>query len=364
MQRTIKLTLPSNDTLLKTVEVYNVVCNEVLKVAFQARTYSKSRVHQLTYRGIRHKYPMLQSSMVQCLRDQACDMLKREKLMVLPKKKIHSSVRYNQRTFKPYFQKGVISLSTIEGRIKIAVSIPEYYKQYLDWQVKSITLSYDVHIQKLHLRLVVEKETPQKLELNSVLGVDSGILNHAVLSNNVFFASNHIRNVKGRYQFIRQRLQALGTRSAKRLLKKRSGREKRFMADTNHCIAKLIVAQPFNVIALEKLEVKKEKRNGRRFNRKLGNWAWRQLQVYTEYKAETLGKTVVHVNPAYTSQTCSRCGERGVRKGLVFKCKHCGFEINADLNAARNIASLGKSEIGRLQVNEPIVASQRIATKS
>jgi IS605 OrfB family transposase len=147
-------------------------------------------------------------------------------------------------------------------------------------------------------------------------------------------------------------------------LKKRSGREKRFQADVNHRIAKLIVAQPFNVIALEKLEVKRERRNGRRFNRKLGNWAWRQLQTFVEYKAEALGKTVVYVNPAYTSKTCSRCGQRGMRKGLVFKCPRCGFELNADLNASRNIACLGMSEISRLHVNEPNAQLQSIATKT
>ena len=353
MQRTIKTTLSSNDSLVETIKLYNVVCNEVLKVAFIARTYSKNKVHRLTYYGIRQKYPMLQSSMVQCLRDQACDMLRREKLKRLSKKRPFSAIRYNQRTFKPYLKKGVVSLCTIHGRIKVAINVPKYFQQYLNWQVKSATLSYDVYIRKLCLNLVVESETPKKSAGSAVLGVDSGILNHAVLSNNVFFASNHIRNVKGRYQFLRQKLQAKGTRSAKCLLKKRSGREKRFTANMNHRIAKLIANQPFTVIALEKLQVKKQKKNGKRFNRKLGNWAWRQLQIFVEYKAESLGKAVVYVNPAYTSKTCSRCGKRGIRKGLAFKCPSCGFELNADLNASRNIAFLAKRELGRLSVNQP-----------
>ncbi len=358
MQRTIKLSLPRNDFLVKTIELYNRVCNEVLRVGFGARTYNKNKVHRLTYYGVRQKYPMLQSSMIQCLRDQACDMLKHVKLKSLPKKKRYSAIRYNQRTFKPYLKRGIVSLCTIHGRIKVAVNIPEYFRQYLNWKVKSATLSFDAPIQKLRLHLTVKNETPSKLERLSVLGVDSGILNHAVLSNNVFFASNHIRNVKGRYQHLRQKLQAKGTRSAKRLLRKRSGREKRFMANINHRIAKLIVNQPFNMIALEKLRVKKGKKNGKRFNRKLGNWAWRQLQCYIEYKAEALGKTIAYVNPAYTSKTCSRCGQRGIRKGLIFKCPHCGFELNADLNAARNIAQKGKALLGRLLVNEPYAPLQ------
>jgi len=273
-------------------------------------------------------------------------------------KKPYSAIRYNQRTFKPYLKKGVVSLSTVEGRIRIAISVPKYYEQYIDWKAKSATLSYDARSKRFRLHLVVEKETPAKIKATSVLGVDSGIINHAVLSNNMFFASNHIRNVKGRYQFLRQKLSAKGTRSALRLLRKRSGREKRFMANVNHCIAKLVVKQPFDAIALEKLEVRKEKKNGKRFNKKLGNWAWRQLQTFVEYKAEAPGKTVVYVNPAYTSKICSRCGQKGIRKGLVFKCKHCSFELNADLNASRNIASLGKSELGRLPVNEPYATPQ------
>lgn len=358
MQRTIKLTLTSNDSLKKTVELYNVVCNEVLKVAFKARTFSKTRVHQLTYRGIRQKYPQLQSSMVQCLRDQACDMLKREELKRLPVKKPYSSIRYNQRTFTPYLERNTVSLCTVDGRRRCQFAFPQYFNRYKTWKVKNLTVSFDRHLQRFRLHMVIEDGDIPKLPIFKVLGVDSGIINHAVLSNNVFFASNHIRSVKGRYQFLRSKLQAKGTPSAKRHLQRLSGRERRFTADANHRIAKLIVAQPFEAIALEKLKIRREKKNGRRFNQKLGKWAFRQLQRYIEYKAETYGKTVVYVNPAYTSKTCSRCGQRGIRKGLTFKCQHCGFELHADLNAARNIAQKGITLLSRLPVNEPIVTPQ------
>jgi len=197
MQRTIKLTLPFNDSLFRTITLYNAVCNEVLRVGLQASTCNKNRVHKLTYYSIRQKYPQLQSSMVQCLRDQACDMLKREELKRLPVKKPFSSIRYNQRTFKPYLKKGTVSLSTVDGRVKAEFSMPKYYERYVDWQAKSATLSYDVRSKRLRLHLVVEKETLAKVRATSVLGVDSGIINHAVLSNNLFFASNYIRNVKG-----------------------------------------------------------------------------------------------------------------------------------------------------------------------
>lgn len=117
---------------------------------------------------------MLQSSMVQCLRDQACDMLKREKLKRLPQKKLFSAIRYNQRTFKPYLKRGFVSLCTIHGRIKVTINVSKYFQQYLDWQVKGATLSYGVHIQVAVVPFNGKRDSP-KLETSNVLGVDSGI---------------------------------------------------------------------------------------------------------------------------------------------------------------------------------------------
>ncbi|MGC8689717.1 MAG: zinc ribbon domain-containing protein, partial [Thermoplasmata archaeon] len=56
------------------------------------------------------------------------------------------------------------------------------------------------------------------------------------------------------------------------------------------------------------------------------------------------------VNPNHTSQKYSRFGyiERNNRHGSVFRCRNCGFELNADLNASSNIEVLGKSEYFRL----------------
>ncbi|MHC5819631.1 MAG: zinc ribbon domain-containing protein, partial [Nostoc sp.] len=69
------------------------------------------------------------------------------------------------------------------------------------------------------------------------------------------------------------------------------------------------------------------------------------------YKANITGVRVIFVPPAYTSQTCSRCGHihpingKSYRNGKGFKCGHCGFEHDADINAAKNIAALGLSVI-------------------
>jgi len=191
-----------------------------------------------------------------------------------------------------------------------------------------------------------------KKEDVKVLGIDRGVKNIAVLSNNVFFNSKHLRKVKGRYQYLKRKLQHLGTRSAHRKLKKLSGRERRFVRDVNHLISKNIVSLPYDVFSLEALEPAKMKHNvkGKRFRRSLGSWSPFELEKFIEYKAKDAGKAVIYVNPKHTSQRCSKCGyvDKNNRHGSVFKCINCDLEMNADLNASRNIEVLGRSEYFRL----------------
>jgi len=57
------------------------------------------------------------------------------------------------------------------------------------------------------------------------------------------------------------------------------------------------------------------------------------------YKVEETGGQLLAVNPAYTSQMCSECGET-VKKDLSVRthdCPYCGLVIDRDVNAARNI---------------------------
>ena len=81
----------------------------------------------------------------------------------------------------------------------------------------------------------------------------------------------------------------------------------------------------------------------------LRNWSYYKLQQYITYKASKYGIEVRKVNPCYTSQVCSVCGnwEPDQRESQsVFECanaecdshKKYKYGFNADFNAARNIA--------------------------
>jgi putative transposase len=79
-------------------------------------------------------------------------------------------------------------------------------------------------------------------------------------------------------------------------------------------------------------------------NRSLLDVAPYQIRQMLEYKAAWYGSTVIAVNPAYTSQTCSLCGCVDARSRLSqseFCCVACGHVDNADINAAKNILNKG-----------------------
>lgn len=359
MQRTVKIRIENRPELIQTIKTYSEIYKYIANTGLKNNTWNKVELHKLTYKNIRNKYPDFPSAMVQTVRDVASEALKRTKLKTHINCKEYSSIRLDKRNLRVNFQNNMISISSINGRLKFSFKDNKLSQKYKTWSPAAGMLVYKNG--NLFLNLVVEKETPQSLdfEKKDVLGIDRGVNNIIVCSNNQFFNSKKLKAVKGRYQYLRKVLQSKGTPSATRKLKLISGREIRFVADTNHQLSKAIAESDFKVFALEKLAKMTNKKNGRRFNRKLGNWSFKQFETFLKYKAEALGKKVVLINPRYTSQKCSKCNkvEKSSRKGSWYSCS-CGLQLHADLNASRNIANLGISEISRLSVNQPIVASE------
>jgi IS605 OrfB family transposase len=207
-----------------------------------------------------------------------------------------------------------------------------------------VTFSRDVNIQTISNRLQ--------------LGVDVGINHVAVTSQRQFFSGKKIKTKMIKFKRLRTKLQAKGTRSAQKLLKKISGRERRFKAWANHNISKQIVSicEAGSTIVLENIKGIRNNRRGRRVNFWLNGWSFYQLQSFIEYKALQRGIMVIKVNPYRSSQTCSHCGELGSRSKGFFVCSHCGYSLNADLNASFNLAKHHSNADGvSAAVNQPYI---------
>ncbi|MGE5445418.1 MAG: RNA-guided endonuclease TnpB family protein, partial [Ignavibacteriales bacterium] len=169
------------------------------------------------------------------------------------------------------------------------------------------------------------------------------------------FVGTKVKKIKSRFYKLRRSLQATGTPSAKRHLKKLSGKERRYMKHVNHIISKRLVQKASRLgyrIALEDLSGIRDEDRGKLFNRMIGGWSFYQLQTFIEYKAREKGIDVVYVDSRNTSKSCSNCRQLGTRRKRLFVCL-CGYWSCPDRNGARNIAFSGS-------VNNRIVASSEL----
>jgi IS605 OrfB family transposase len=364
MQRTVKIKLENDIDLVKTIEQYAIIKQWICNYGLQKKSFNKNKLHKWTYKKLKKLYPDMPTGILQTARDVASETLKRTKLKKAINGKQYSSVRLDKRNLRVDMMHNKISISSINGRKKIIFNDNPMTLKYKTWSAIAGTLCFKEN--NLYLNLVLEKDNPPQINLRSIkkeniVGIDRGIINIAVLSNNQFFHSNHLKDVKGKYQYLKKVLQSKGTKSAIKKLKEISRKETRFVSDTNHCLSKTIANSNFKVFSIETLKFTKNKKNGRKFNKKIGGWSYKQLERFLGYKVEALGKIIVKAPSNFpSSQICSHCGHKDKenRNGSKFKCLKCNFELHSDLNASRNLADFGKSEISRLLVNQPNVATQ------
>ena len=334
VQASIPIKLNINDLIVDTIDLYKQGLQYCIENGWKLRIKNNIKLHPFVYTSLR-RIGLPSQLAISCIK-QACGMLKKAKSQPFVKK---VSVRYNtHRSFS--FKNNILSLGTITGRIKIPIKIPDYALKYFnEWEIRESLLTKNFK-GDYYFTFTFLKEAPCLNSQNQVLGIDLGINNLAVTSDNQFFKSSKVKQIKRKFKFLRGKLQAKGTRSAKRLLKKLSGKEKRFMAWVNHNISKKIVSSfTGNKIVMENLKGIRKIRRGKRMNYWISNWSFFQLQSFIQYKAERRGVEVVRVKPNYTSQICSNCGKLGSRSKGFFSCSHCGFSLSADLNASRNLAS-------------------------
>ncbi len=199
------------------------------------------------------------------------------------------------------------------------------------------------------LAVAVEVVDAPEIDPDGFLGVDLGIVNIATTSDGQVMAGRRINRYRRRQQRLRQKLQTKGTRSAKRLLRKRRRREAGHARNINHRISKRIVAEAERTergISLEDLKGIRARVRQRRPQRvTLHSWSFHQLGQFIAYKARRAGVPVVFVDPAYTSQTCAECGHVDRRNRVdqaIFTCRGCGVVAHADRNASRVLARRGQ----------------------
>ena len=141
-----------------------------------------------------------------------------------------------------------LSITTLDGRQKYGIMNYQYAEQYFDGSWKYQASELVKHNDgRYYFHLVCEKEIedPDITKVSNFMGIHVGI-NHLVVTfttkcRRKFFTGGEIKNIRNIYSKQRKRLQEKDTRSAIRVLKHQSGREKRFMRDVNHVISRRVI---------------------------------------------------------------------------------------------------------------------------
>ena len=338
-------------SLLETMERFNEACNYISQLAFENHTASRVRLHHLAYRYLREHYGLSAQMAVRVV-GKVVEQYRRDKTR-LHVFKPHSAMVYDSHilAFKGLDK---VSILTLSGRLIIPTRIGEYQTARINTVVKETDLILRNGI--FYLAVVVDVPEASHDDPTGTLGVDLGIINLAVDSDGEFYSGEAIDAVRERIDTLKSSLQSKGTKSAKRHLKKLSGRESRFRRSINHRISKRLVSKAKDThrqIALEDLRgIGKSTVVRHSQRRRHRSWAFSQLRQFITYKAKLSGVLVTLVDPRNTSRTCPSCGfvSKSNRKSQSnFLCQECGFASNADLIGAVNISR-------KASVDVPIVS--------
>jgi len=366
--------------LAETSRQFTAAFNLFVELGWHAGVSNATKLHFLAYYPVRTALPDLNSNLTNTARAKAAEALRSAFTL---RKDLSRKVsmpcsdacppRYNIHTYRIDWESQTMRMSLVGGRQTIRFRVPDYAAKYAGYPVDTADLIERDGAWWLHV--VVTVPAPEVEQIDVVVGVDLGLNRPAVTSNNQFLGQRRWKAIEGRYFKAIRALQQKGTKSAKRHLRKLKRRRARFRRDADHVLSKQIVvaAEPGSTIVLENLkDIRKrmKAKRGSQTKRRMHSWPFASLKAKIEYKAEERGCTVVAVDPRHTSQTCSCCGHtaRNNRRSQgVFKCRQCEFHLNADLNAARNIAAKyraggGMSPAGGL-CNQPIVSNPTLGVR-
>ena len=255
----------------------------------------------------------------------------------------------NKIVFKVVLGSGKIKENKIELQHTLHKIIDKEYK------VGQSSLQFDRNNNLiLNLNLDIPYKPKTEVVEGRTLGVDLGIKYPAYMClSDDTYKREHIGSIddflriREQMQDRRRKLQhdlkfikgGKGRNKKMQALDRLRDKEKNFATTYNHMISKNVV-EFAKKNQCEYINMEKLTKDG--FNNViLRNWSYYQLQQYIEYKAEREGIKVRYIDPAYTSQTCARCGhvdKENRQTQEKFICTKCGFELNADHNASINIA--------------------------
>lgn len=348
MKLALKIKLLPNaaqrELLIATLKQCNESCNSISKIAFTKRIFNQYCLQKECYYTVKNNANLSAQIVIQCIR-KVINSYKIGK-DTMRNFQSYGSIAFDSRVLT-YKSNNKVSLWCIGGRQ--IMNFVCYKPEYIPFIKGEAGLVFNKN--KFYLSQTIEIPDSEVKDVDQFIGVDFGQTDIAVLSDGTNYNSEQLKKVRKKYSKIRASVQSKGTKGSKKLLKRLSGRERRFVSINNHTISKQIVAKAKEQgkgIAIEDLTNirKTAKSKSKAQKTELNRWSFYQLRQFLTYKSLLNGVKLIAIPPAYTSQTCSVCQhigtkENSFRKGKKFACANCGHVADADVNAAHNIVAWG-----------------------
>jgi putative transposase len=213
---------------------------------------------------------------------------------------------------------------------------------------------------KWSVTIACEWEPPALDPTPEQVGIDVGLASFATFStgetieNPRFFRTEERALAQAQRRLSKEAKGTPHRRKRRRVVARVHERTRWRRKDFAHQESRKIVNR-FQVIAVEDLSVNRMVHN-HCLAKSISDAAWAEFTSMVRVKAEWAGRSFVAVNPAYTSQDCSRCGHRQKMPLLerIYRCPCCSLELDRDLNAAPNVLRLGLQSLGLVPGSLPL----------
>ena len=214
-------------------------------------------------------------------------------------------------------------------KICIPVKHHKHSNKYSSWMRKD-TIRLRRQGKNFFVDFIYEKAEPEKKLIGKTLGLDQGYKKLISTSDGIHLGTN----LNSLYEKISKKKQ--GSKAFNRLLKHRDN-------EINRICNKLDLSNIRELVIENLKNLKHKSKLSKKTMNKMQRWLYPATRQKLERLCEENGVLLTAVNPAYTSQTCSKCGHvsRENRHGETFICLQCGHEDDADINAAVNISRMG-----------------------
>jgi len=349
VRRTVRFRVrPSPDVesrLLETRQQYTEAFDAVVDAGWEAKRINAVDLHKTTYRDLRARLS-LPSQLVITARSKAVEALRASKAIHGGRPSCKNpSVRFDARCWRMDWNRCAAHLTLIGGRAELPFNMDPYAARF--WGLCTTTADLVRTGKRWYLHVVVESEIATPIATGRIVGVDRGIKKPAVTSDGLFLGRRRWKDIEDRMLALRRRLQAKGTKSAKRHIVRLGCRLARFRRDCDHVLSKQLVGSvgPGDTLVFEDLRHIRDRvrMRGHVQRRRLHAWSFARLGSFVGYKAPERGVLMATEDPRDTSRRCPSCGridKASRRDQSHFRCIGCGFARNADLVAAWNIRDL------------------------